>query len=374
MNNRYIKSYGSLSLNKPTKKKRNFLFFSIFKKKDNRIIAREPSRVININNARGHSQYKYQKKQVSRNWKKIIIYSLLFILLATWLILMLYLPYFRIKDIEFQGLKIIEINEISEYVNDEFLKGIIIPRNNFFLLRSKKIERNLLQKYGVDEIKVTKIFPQKLLIEIKEKISTIIYYNGSNYYLLDKNGEIIKKITLQNDIKEEILEEEDIQATTTPSNELTISSTTELFNTSTDIMPGSISTSSLSNSMSVATINTPEWRKLAKDYEDIPIFWDKNNLSEYSEKEFILRNEIIEFIIEWDKILKEEGIGDARYFETENLASGLALSLDKPWKIYIQPNNSLENQIANLKIILSSRNTNPSEYIDLRFNERVFWK
>ncbi len=341
---------------------------------------REPNRILNVNNAHVHSQYKYQKKHVSRNWKKIIIYSLLFILLTAWLILMLYLPYFRIKNVEYKGLKIIEINEISEYVNNEFLKGVIVPRNNYFLLSAKKIERDLLQKYGVEEIKVTKIFPEKLLIEIKEKISTIIYYNGSNYYLLDRNGEIIKKITLLNGIQTEVYEDEDIinidtesennQATTSMANVVMTSSSTEPFNSRTT--PGQITIAS--SSTSTAVMNTPEWRKLTRDYEDIPIFWDKSNLSEDGEKEFILKNEIIEFIIEWDKILKEEGIGDARYFETENLTSGLALSLDKPWKIYIQPNNSLENQIANLKIILSSRNTSPKEYIDLRFNERVFWK
>lgn len=345
---------------------------------------REPNRIMNINNnTHGHSQYKYQKKQTSRNWKKIFIYSFLFILLTVWLVLMLYLPYFRIKNVEYKGLKIIEMNEISEYVNNEFLNGVIVPKNNYFLLNAKSIERDLLQKYGVEEIKVSKIFPQKLLIEIKEKISTIIYYNGNNYYLLDRNGEIIKKINLLNGIETEIYEDEEFidmniesennqEATSTANMMITASSSTEPFSPSTT--PGQITNSFSSSTSTTVVISAPEWRKLARDYEDIPIFWDRNNLSEYDEKEFIIKNEIIVFIIEWDKILKEEGIGDARFFETDNLASGMALTLDKPWKIFIQPNNSLENQIANLKIILSSRNTNPREYIDLRFNERVFWK
>jgi len=55
-----------------------------------------------------------------------------------------------------------------------------VPRNNYFLLSAKKIERDLLQKYGVEEIKVTKIFPEKLLIEInKPSLYTYLFSHSS---------------------------------------------------------------------------------------------------------------------------------------------------------------------------------------------------
>jgi cell division septal protein FtsQ len=377
---RYIKSYGSLNLNKPAKNNRKFFLFKIFGKKarTNTIVRREISNNKDSISQRYLAPNRPQQKTKSRNWRKIFITFFLFTLMITWGLLMLYLPYFKVSAVEFSGLNIIEKDEIGQYVNERYLKGKILPKNNYFLIRTKKIEKNLLNKYSANAVKLTKIFPDKILIEINEKISTIIYYNGEDYYLLDRNGEIIKKIFLLDKDQlltasenKKIIDDENEQISTSTINAIVATSSTDVLysttGTPTEILG---QTSSLTTNNS----NIPEWRKLIKDYEGIPIFFDKSDATTIGEREYILPNGIIEFVIEWNRIMKDEGIGEARYYETDNLSAGITAVVDKAWKIYIQPKNSLITQVNNLKIILDNREANPREYIDLRYDERVFWK
>lgn len=48
------------------------------------------------------------------------------------------------------------------------------------------------QKYPIQKITTQKVFPNKLKIDIEEKISKVIYDNRKTYSYLDESGKVVE--------------------------------------------------------------------------------------------------------------------------------------------------------------------------------------
>ncbi len=343
---KYIKSYGSFKQYEPQKKGGFFNFFKRIK------------RYSHLSNKLASPSFSattrpvFMKPAAKKNYRGKIILSLLGGVILAWIILMIYLPYFRINKINFEGLKIIELSEISEYISDKYLTGGVIPHNNYFFISEGKVEEDINSKYAIDSVTVKKVFPGLIYIKIEEKITTIIYDNEASYSLLDKDGTVIKIIEQYSQIPVETL----------TTMQTSSASTTIVQNDTTSTAP------------TIIVYHKPDYGKLSRNYADVPILLDTRRQQIDEKQTNVLTSNIISSIIDWQKTLHDEGIGDIHYFETGNPPAGLTVHLDKNWLLLIQPENSIDGQINNLKTILSNRDINPVEYIDLRFGERIFWK
>jgi hypothetical protein len=117
----------------------------------------------------------------------------------------------------------------------------------------------------------------------------------------------------------------------------------------------------------LAEIATGE--KLGKEFENLPLIYDKRALEVRGR---IITPDLIKSVIKWKELLEKQKLGPVKYFTFENPDSGLELFINQPWKIMFSPNHDLFNQLSNLKLVL--KDNKPSEYIDLRYEGRVFWK
>ena len=63
---------------------------------------------------------------------------------------------------------------------------------------------------------------------------------------------------------------------------------------------------------------------------------------------------------------------DVKYYTIENIGSGVDVITSNTWDIKINPENDIQTQLDNLKIILKDNKV--QLYIDLRYGDRVFWK
>ncbi len=338
---RYTKSYSSFSEQKNSPQKGRGLNI-VKKQKSTKTL---PSRIGGSETLiRQRPIYNTRPKQ-NKNWRKIFLLSTLFSCVFFWLALMIYLPFFQINDVTINGLKTINYNDIHGFVVQRYLRKGLIPLNNYFLVRTNKIVNDLNSQYAVESVEVKKVFPGILNITVKEKITSIIYDNGSSYSLLDNQGMVIKIISVYQ-------ENIDLNATSTVYFQATST-------TSTPVLPQK---------------HKPSIKQIANEYYDLPIFYDERHVPIYEKKTDVLPPEIINFLIDWHLLIRSEGIGEVKYFESNNLSAGISVYLNKSWKIYIQPSVSIDKQISNLKILLSSKEVKPNEYIDLRFGERIFWK
>jgi hypothetical protein len=349
---KFAKSYSNFSQQRTPKSKRGF--FSWRKKNQNSAVSTRT--VMPAYSA--SSRVNYSRTNSAKNWRKILWLGALIVSVFVWLALMLYLPYFRIYQVTFEGLNIIEPDDIQNYTEQKYLHSGVIPTNNYFLVRASAIKTDLLNKYSLNSAEVVKIFPGKIHITIQEKNTSIVYDNGKTYSLLDKNGSVIK-----------------ILFEYAPAPAVVSTSTAPIAVASAAPEGISAATSTTSTPLLPDNGHKPDWRKLSKDSTaGLPILYDRRGLEIWEKKTDIIPADIIQAVIDWQTALEQETIGESRYFEINNPSAGVIAHLDRPWLIFFQPRNPLAEQITNLKVILNSRTANPAEYIDLRFGDRVFWK
>jgi len=66
----------------------------------------------------------------------------------------------------------------------------IFKKNNIILLSSGSIQKALLNKFRkIDNLEITKKFPDKLLIKIKERESSLVLCSGEPCYVIDNKGQ-----------------------------------------------------------------------------------------------------------------------------------------------------------------------------------------
>ncbi len=348
---RYLQTEKNFTKYRPPKKRRSILNF--FKK-----AKKTPYNKNQIYT--GINPFKKDKK----NYRNLVGLSALCIILLVWLIILIYLPFFRINNIEYNGLKLIKQADVQKIVEENIFSKGVIPNNNYFFIKTKRLDKVLNESFNFDSIEIVKKFPDTLVINFKEKICSIIYDNEDRYVLLDTNGKVLKdlavvepseflyKLKLLKEVRESSssikIVEEIITSSTKPNLD--------------DLKEGE---------ELLKIIHIPNYKKMTLQFEGFPLLYDERKIP-VNISDQILSPQIVNAVIEWQSMVIEEGVGKIKYFETENPISGITVINTNAWDIYFNPQNNLEQQFENLKTIIEE--SSPNEYIDLRFNERVYWK
>ena len=294
--------------------------------------------------------YKTNPFKVHKKPNKIKVKLIIFIIfIAAWTICLAYIPYFKINKIDYSGLNNTTKNELDEFIYANFLnKKSILPLNDYFFINTGKISGDLYEKFAFETVEVTKIFPNRLNVNIKEKISSVIYDNGRKYFLLDSGGTAIKYL-------------KDVEP---------YEMTQEIVSSSVDMLNNASISSTLASTSSVE--HTPDYKKINKLFGNYPIVYDRRNFDVEVKQEGVLPSEHIAAVIAWHKAFTEQGIARLKFFTLDNLSSGVAIDTTDPWDILFQPKNNNGAQINTLKEILPT--IKPQEYVDLRYGEKVYWK
>ncbi len=284
------------------------------------------------------------------------------VLFLTWFSLLVYLPYFKVTNVVFYGLQLIKKDDVNSYVQSTIFKNrALLPGNNYFFLNPRKIEAELEKKFSVSSVTVTKVFPNEIHIELTEKVSTMIYENNKQYFLLDQSGNIIKFLGQETPSG---------FSTSTENNPLEQHSAIGVAMT-----PSSTSTvldASSTLPVAPAPIKPPNFLKIRNLFGNLPVLLDTSFVSSTAGETNIVPAGSIEGALAFEEMIEKRGVATVQYFELQDPGAGMAIHTTQPWIIYFQPKNDLESQFSNLKMILQSNR--PTQYIDLRYGERVYWK
>ncbi len=311
---------------------------------------------IDANLVEVRNPFKKNTPEKPRSLKTTIV--LVVLLFVIWLGIMFYLPYFKINKIEFSGLNITKKEELNNFINTKFLnsKKSWWPNSNYFILSVKKIKKEILNNFAVEDVAVIKVFPDIIKISIKEKTTSIIYDNGRDYILLDENGNFIKTLKV---IPENEFEAEDLNETTAASSTKNTTTTT-----STIIKSVPMATTTLS-----IKVHKPNFKLIKTESGSFPLIYDRRIGRENKNN---LEKEVVTAVLAWQKILKGGLVGELQYFVLDNLAAGLTIKTTESWDILISINGSCESAFNNLTAII--KDNHPVEHVDLRYGERVYWK
>jgi hypothetical protein len=293
------------------------------------------------------------RRPPSKFSKKIIKSLALIVCMFVGIGVLVYIPYFRIKKITTQGFKNVSKSEFETFVKT-FLPtdvSVLIPKNNYFVLNTQKIEEEAIKKFSLSSVKIKKKFPDTLSIEIEERGSKAIVFTGNNYYLIDETGTVTQKILRM------INPHQTTQNKTTSS--LTLASAS-------NVIPTISSTPT--------TKSIPDASELGKEYSGLPIIFypTEGDLIDTEKTSHILSTTVISSIISWKDILEKNKIAPVKYFLVNIPKAGMEIHTSLPWKIHVDPEANQDTQFESLKAIV--KNFTPQEYADVRYEGRVYWK
>ena len=262
----------------------------------------------------------------------------LFLLTVTSIGLFLYHPYFHITDISVQGTQRLHesdiVSTIQKTLNHNYV--FIIPANHIVFSKTRVIKNVLMNKYPLEEVVITKYFPDSIEVTLQEKISTVIYNDGEQYSYVGANGDIIERLRSNG-----------------PDEYITIQ-----VNSSTE---------------RVHKINRDS---LIQEFGDYPIVLDarKTVVSPSEEKE-LLQPATITHIIDWYTKLRKHHNLPLKYFRIDNNIFDGSILTDEGWEIRVSFHDNVEETMQTLQYVLDEHVQRPNfSYIDLRFGNRVFWR
>ena len=118
--------------------------------------------------------------------KKITVYLFFFFTLATINNVKIDNNFYKIKQFNISGLDKTETQKIKDSL-------IIFKTNNIFLFKKENILEKIYSNKFVDSLKIFKIYPSTLNIEIKKTKFLAITKKDNIDYLIGANGKLIKK-------------------------------------------------------------------------------------------------------------------------------------------------------------------------------------
>ncbi len=283
------------------------------------------------------------------NWKKIVELTFLAVCLLTTIVLGIFASAFRINYINISGLQRIKYVEFDDSVRSvlNYHRFLILPGDNYFLVDMSEIKDILKQKFSLNSATIKKEFPNKLSITVEEKISTVIYDNGSEYGYLDAEGrlvEILKKVGVD--------EWKEKKQTVT----------------STDAAGKEISEVRVLNRE-----HLPNLKGLVAEYGDYPVIFDQR-LASTTVGTVILEKEIVQGVIEWFNRLNTTKY-KLNYFIIKDELGEVTLKMEGGWIIRANLKNDVGNQFNELQYLLKNKiKSNKINYIDLRFPGKAYWQ
>jgi len=148
------------------------------------------------------SNYKYKvKKRRLRKKKSILknkffwIFALVLIAFISLFYLICFCSYFQIKNIKISGNYKVSAENIRKVIEENIPKKILFFNSkSIFLINLNKVEEGLLEKFPhVENIFFDKDFPDKLIIEIKEREPVAVFEKDNRYFLIAKDGVIFEE-------------------------------------------------------------------------------------------------------------------------------------------------------------------------------------
>jgi cell division septal protein FtsQ len=249
---------------------------------------------------------------------RILFYLLEIVFLGTIVYLLFFSSFLSINNVEVAGAENIETDEVKKYFQDKLAGEYLgfLPKNNILLIFKKSAEENLKLNFKrIAEVKIEKIFPEKIKISIKEKKFKLVFSTNGSEYLIDESGNAWprKDFELKGEENNFIIFNDESQ----------------------------------------------------KPIEDMTRALDKD---------------VIGYVLEARRKIEEEvGIETGSNFSSPRLISGdLKVEIRDGWRVYFNREIDLEKSIETLKLILREKlNTEERknlEYIDLRINNKVYYK
>ncbi len=325
-----------------------------------RWLTREPKTFLRASNAskstkdfswhlRKENPFDHPKK----NWKFKTIITLGLLAGISTPGLLLYHPFFRLRDIHITGIERIDHTDFLHTVSGILAskKFLLLPGDSYLTADLDDLHTILSERFPLQSVAIQKKFPHSLRIEIEEKISTIIYDDGKTYAYLGLDGNVLETIRRVGE------------------NEWTIK---KEITTSTRL-DGSIAR----EEKIIERIHIPPVQSIVQEMGEYPIVYHIKQTSSSSTATStpLLANAAIGGIISWyQKLTHESNIPVGYFFLGDRDHEGV-IHTRLGWQIKAIFDDTVPDQFERLMMMIKKHGpNNPASYVDVRYPGRVYWK
>ena len=272
--------------------------------------------------------------------------TFLIIILLTILGLCFFHPYFLLRTFTFQGLECIEEKKLLASL-EQHLDGkqyFFFSKKNYFATNLQTLRNGLYSDYSFETLFIQKKFPHTLNIVVNEKPPAFIYDNGLTYTLISQTGE---KLEFFRNV-----EENEWQAITK-----TVTSTNENGEEET-------------HQEVVSRIHKPNVQTLLVGGKKLPVLYDTR--SDAAKISIVFSQQVVQGIQKWSNFLENKAI-PLTYIELLDGGEEGYIKTVQGWGIYVKFSDA-DLAFPIFLSILPEINRSATQYIDMRYLSRVYWK
>jgi len=256
-------------------------------------------------------------------------------------------PALQITNIKITGTKAISQDDISQTITSVLKDKIfgVFPSKHYLFVPLKEIQSVVTERFPVDNVSVQKMFPGSLVITIEEQVSSIIYDNTAQYFLVDRQGKIMEPI--RNVAPYEWHEQ-----------------TKERPSTTEDIAY---------EDLLHASIHVPDVASFYGDFEGLPIIVDGRPTTLVEDVSGgNIHREIVSSTLHWQRMFERHNLSFA-YLEITDPRAEQAVIYGKEGRIYLVSfSHESTPQLAKIHTVLEDHPN--AMRIDVRFPARVYWE
>lgn len=315
---------------------------------------------------------KRTRKPISR--RKVAAYSGILSLIV-FLYFVIYGENLRVKNISVSGNENISVERLQEAVRNEMSGKLcgFLPGDNYLFVDENKIKSKLAADYTeIENVEVSLKFPNEIILNVKEKQSSLIWCRDACYYVNDQGvaflaaneGELVKE--QKNFIK--IIEEAQIAEETQEERQSILDKTGDEVTVEDEALGEE---SEATSDMSSYSSSVDDIEAELKDSLFV--------LPAISLNEQIADASFIGFALEINRLVNHNAKMKIQYFKTKGyLTRELIGFTDKNTKLYFDTTKSAERQAKNLNYFLDEaidkEKIDGLQYIYLKNEDRVFYK
>ena len=236
---------------------------------------------------------------------------------------------FQINDIEVNGNKYLDSQEIEQTVRDQLTqrRWLFFKQSSIFFFSKKQAKAALAQSYFLERLSVKKHYFDTIVVDLEEKTSGLIWASSQKQYYLDLTGVAIREIQ--------------------PTDLLFFAGQGD-----TDVVR--------------AEVNSGQY----------PLVKDQSN-REVAVGQPVISPELVSFVISLTNLIDRGADFSISHFEIGwPEAKDITLMTKEGWWVKFSLGDSAGTQFNSLSLILQQKIPDQTklEYIDLRFGEKIFWQ
>jgi len=272
-----------------------------------------------------------------------------------------YSKLFKIDIVDIQGTQELTYDRVRYEINKAFVvrRFIIFRQSNIFIYDKKVAEKTLGDTLALDEIKIKKRIPNKIIVVLKEKIPNLTFITQEKYYYLDLSGIVTHEVPKE-EVKEHFPVVEDLNDREVELNDRIFSE--KIVNAIFELKENfSQKTNTNIETFLIPEINCPSKIEETEEGENVELENTNTNLNSNINVNINTKTSTIEEC------------------DLAPLTHDITVKTEEGLEVFFTTTEAIATQLERLKVYLLQKALDKESlknfvYIDLRFGEKIYVK